>query len=61
MVLQRDPSVEFPTCKLQQKLTFMITEIDIDTEDEIGSYEEEYPVSEVALAIGDYMRAEIIP
>jgi hypothetical protein len=39
----------------------MITEIDIDTEDEIGSYEEEYPVSEVALAIGDYMRAEIIP
>lgn len=47
--------------KLSQILTFTITEIDIDTEDEIGSYEEEYAVADVQLVIGDYMKPELIP
>ena len=49
VVLQRDPSIEHPTCKISQKLTFTITEIDVDTEDEIGSYEEDYSVQDVQL------------
>ena len=44
VVLARDVSFEYPVCKLSQKLTFTITEIDVDTEDEIGSYEEDYDV-----------------
>jgi len=47
IVLQRDNSAEYPTCKIQQKLTFTITEIDVDTEEEIGSYEEDYEVPDV--------------
>ena len=44
MVLQRLEQEQFPSCKVQQKLTFTITEIDADTEDEIGSYEEDYQI-----------------
>lgn len=61
VVLQRDSSVEYPGCKISQKLTFTITEIDVDTEEEVGSYEEDYSVSDVQLVLSDYMRAEILP
>lgn len=47
VVLQRLSQESFPSCKMQQKLQFTITEIDVDTEDEIGSYEEDYPINEV--------------
>lgn len=49
VVLARDAENEYPTCKISQKLTFTITEIDVDTEDEIGSYEEDYSVQDVQL------------
>lgn len=42
-------------------MTFTITEIDTDTEEEVGSYEEDYAVSDVALIVSDYVRAEILP
>ena len=45
----------FPQAKLQQKLALKITEIDIDSQDEVGSYEEEYPLDEVHLAVRDYI------
>ena len=61
VVLQRDPSTEHPTCKISQKLTFTITEIDVDTEDEIGSYEEDYSVQDVQLQMSDFMKPEILP
>ena len=61
VVLQRDGKTDFPVLKLSQMMTFTITEIDVDTEDEIGSYEEEYAVADVMLAIGDYMKPELIP
>lgn len=38
-----------------------ITEIDVDTEDEVGSYEEDYDLSEVSVAIRDYIKAEVVP
>ena len=38
-----------------------ITEIDVDTEDEVGSYEEDYDLNEVSLAIRDYIKADLIP
>ena len=38
-----------------------ITEIDVDTEDEVGSYEEDYELSEVSVAISDYIKADLIP
>lgn len=44
VVMARDPSVDHPSCKISQKLTFTITEIDVDTEDEVGSYEEDYSI-----------------
>lgn len=49
------------TCKISQKLSFTITEIDVDTEEEVGSYEEEYEFPDVNVAVRDYVRAEICP
>lgn len=45
----------FPQAKLQQKLSLKITEIEIDSQDELGSYEEEYSLDEVHLAVRDYI------
>ena len=38
-----------------------ITEIDVETEDEVGSYEEDYDLNEVSVAIRDYIKADLIP
>ena len=43
------------TCKVQQKLKFVITEIDVDTEEEIGSYEEDYDFPEVSIGVRDFI------
>lgn len=61
VVMARDSEVEHPSCKISQKLTFTITEIDVDTEDEIGSYEEDYSVQDVQLQTSDFMKPEILP
>jgi hypothetical protein len=61
VVLQRLTQESFPACKMQQKLTMTITEIDVDTEDEIGSYEEDYAISEVQIVMADYVKHEILP
>ena len=42
-------------------LNYTITEIDVETEDEVGSYEDEYELDAVEVAIRDYIKAEIIP
>ena len=60
-MLQRDNNVDYPTCKIQQKLNFTITEIDVDTEEEIGSYEEDYDVPDVSLSTRDYVKPDLIP
>lgn len=59
--MQREASVGYPTCKVQQKLNFVITEIDVDTEEDIGSYEEDYDVPDVVFAMRDYVKPEVIP
>lgn len=59
--MQRDGTVDYPTCKIQQKLNFTITEIDVETEEEIGSYEEDYDVPDVQLSIRDYVKPDLIP
>ena len=35
------------TCKISQKLSFTITEIYVETEEEVGSYEEDYEFPDV--------------
>lgn len=61
VVLQRLSADGVPTCKIQQKLSFTITEIDVDTEDEVGSYEEDYNLSDAQIVISDYIKPEILP
>ena len=61
VVMQRLNQEVFPSCKVQSKLSFTITEIDVDTEDEIGSYEEDYALGEVQLTMSDYVKPEILP
>ncbi len=38
-----------------------ITEIDVDTEEEVGSYEEDYDLAEVSVAIRDYIKSDLVP
>ena len=51
----------YPTAKIKAALTMTITEIDLDTEEEVGSYEEDYDIPEVSVAIRDYIKADIVP
>lgn len=46
------------SCKLQAKLQFVITEIDIDTEEEVGSYDEDYDFPEVVIGVRDFVQGE---
>jgi hypothetical protein len=52
---------DYPLAKIQQSLSLTITEIDVDTEEEIGSYEEDYALDTVSLAVRDYVKADVIP
>lgn len=51
----------YPTAKIQQALSYTITEIDVDTEEEVGSYEDDYDLDEAEVAIRDYIKADLIP
>jgi UDP-glucose 4-epimerase len=48
------------TCKISQKLAFTITEIDVETEEEVGSYEEDYEFPDVQIAVRDYIHVEAL-
>jgi hypothetical protein len=39
----------------------VITEIDVDTEEDIGSYEEDYDVPDTVLGVRDFVKPEILP
>lgn len=55
-------SKHYPHLLIGQKLTFTITEIDVETEDELGSYDEEYTtVQDLRLTTKDYMHSLDIP
>lgn len=52
---------EFPHITISQKLTFKITEIDVDTEEELGNYEEEYDnIQDLVLSTKDYINSSNI-
>lgn len=51
----------YPQAKVKASLTMTITEIDVDTEEEVGSYEEDYDLNEVTVAIRDYIKADLVP
>ena len=48
--------------KVSQILNFTITEIDVDTQDELGEYDEEFTSIEACvLGTKDYLRAAALP
>lgn len=51
----------FPLAKISQKLVFQITEIDVDSKDELGSYEEDYALDDSSIAVRDYIRPYVLP
>ena len=52
----QDSASPYPTVKISQKLQFKITEIDVESQDELGEYEEEYDqLSELKLSLSDYV------
>lgn len=51
----------FPVAKIANKLQLQITEIDVDSKDELGSYEEDYSIEDVHVAVRDYIRPYILP
>jgi len=57
-----DATCRYPHITISQKLTFLITEIDVESQDDLGSYEEEYStVSDLTLTTKDYIRSLEIP
>ena len=54
-------TMPYPICKIEQSLSMTIAEVDLDTEEEVGSYEEEYPLDSVQIAIRDYIKEDLIP
>jgi len=52
---------ESPLCKISQKLELQITEIDVDSKDELGSYDEDYSLDELTIAVKDYVRPYALP
>jgi coatomer protein complex subunit gamma len=47
---------DFPTLKYNNQLKLQITEIDIDTKEEMGNYDEDYPIDSFSLQIRDYIK-----
>lgn len=50
-----------PSFKINLSLNFTITEIDVETEDEVGSYEEDYTLPETVVKNSDYIKGQYIP
>jgi len=46
---------------LKQKLEAKLIEIDADSKEELGSYEEDYNLDDVYLAVRDYLRPWVLP
>lgn len=53
---KQDCEHPFPLAKVNQKLALKITEIDVDSQDELGSYEEDYNLDEMQIAVRDYIK-----
>jgi hypothetical protein len=42
-------------------LTFTITEIDIDSKDELGAYEDDYALDDLSILVRDYIKPLALP
>jgi|LauGreDrversion4_2_1035121.scaffolds.fasta_scaffold3050895_1 hypothetical protein len=63
IILSRDRNLtQYPHLKISQKLTFLITEIDVESKEELGEYDEEFTaIQEVIISTKDYIKANDIP
>ena len=63
LILSTDASsTPYPSVKIAQKLTFKITEIDVESQDELGEYDEEYTqLQDLTVSTKDYLKAMVIP
>lgn len=63
IILSRDRNLtQYPYLKISQKLTFLITEIDVESKEELGEYDEEFTaIQEVIISTKDYIKANDIP
>jgi hypothetical protein len=50
-----------PAFKIQHGLNFTITEIDVDTQEEVGSYEEDYSLPDTVVLSADYLSGMFMP
>jgi len=50
----------FPQAKVSQKLQLKITEIEVDSQDELGSYEEDYALEPMNIAVRDYLTGQAL-
>ena len=62
IILSRDSIItQYPHLKISQKLTFLITEIDVESKDELGEYDEEFTaIQDVIISTKDYIKANEI-
>lgn len=62
ILTSEESSTSYPSVKVAQKLNFKITEIDVESQDELGEYEEEYTqLQDLTLSTKDYLRAMVVP
>lgn len=53
---------EYPSLKISQKLTMQITEIDVESQDDLGSYDEEYTtLQDLTISTKDYLKSMVVP
>jgi len=57
VLTKQDCEHPFPQAKVTQKLALKITEIDVDSKDELGSYEEDYALEPMHILVKDYLTA----
>lgn len=58
VLTKQDCEHPFPQVKVTQKLALKITEIEVDSKDELGSYEEDYALEPMHILVKDYLTAE---
>lgn len=55
-------STPYPHVKISQKLVMQVTEIDVETEDELGEYEEEFTsIQDLVITTKEYLKAAELP
>ena len=57
MLSKEDCPTPYPSVKVSQKLVFKITEIDVESQDDLGSYDEDYDqLQALSLSTKDYLK-----